>query len=408
MAGGEIAELVPGFPGVTCPVQASMTTGAAGDHGVVANGFTGASGARSRCGHRLTTASSGRRSGICSATPGRDCVGGVVSAAQQGMQADMSARRRRSITPTGQSLWYTRGHGAVWRPARPVGSLSAPSFLGPLAGISRRDGSSIRPSTAETFRPHFFYIYLPHLDYAAQRTGPESAAADQAVADLDEQIGRLVEGFRKAYDGEKLIWLAAGEYPILPVSHVTYPNRVLREEGCSRSRRRTTAKWSTSRPAGRGRWWITSCRISCPGCRCRSGRRVADVGGQPGIADVLAGINSAAILDHPRSGEVVLVSKPDSWQAYYYWLADDRPAWARTVDIHRKPGYDPVTVLRRGHQERAAGCARIRLARRSGGGEPPADRATGHAAESVSAGPTSRHRMFRIVLEAFGLKMLAR
>ncbi|MCX7427039.1 MAG: alkaline phosphatase family protein, partial [Planctomycetia bacterium] len=39
-AGGEIANLLPGFPCVTCPVQAAMTTGKRPrSHGVVANGL---------------------------------------------------------------------------------------------------------------------------------------------------------------------------------------------------------------------------------------------------------------------------------------------------------------------------------------------------------------------------------
>ena len=51
-------------------------------------------------------------------------------------------------------------------------------------------------------------------------------------------------------------------------------------------------------------------------------------------------------LEHPRSGEVILISTPRSWQAYYWWLSDDRaPPFARTVDIHRKPGYDPVELF---------------------------------------------------------------
>ena len=51
-------------------------------------------------------------------------------------------------------------------------------------------------------------------------------------------------------------------------------------------------------------------------------------------------------LDHPRSGELVVLSEPDSWFAYPYWL-DDRlaPDFARTVDIHRKPGYDPCELF---------------------------------------------------------------
>jgi hypothetical protein len=51
-------------------------------------------------------------------------------------------------------------------------------------------------------------------------------------------------------------------------------------------------------------------------------------------------------LDHPRSGELVAVAAPDSWFTYYYWLDDRRaPDFARTVDIHRKPGYDPAELF---------------------------------------------------------------
>jgi hypothetical protein len=51
-------------------------------------------------------------------------------------------------------------------------------------------------------------------------------------------------------------------------------------------------------------------------------------------------------IDHPRSGELVAISKPDRWFTYYFWLDDDRaPDYARTVDIHRKPGYDPVELF---------------------------------------------------------------
>ena len=42
----------------------------------------------------------------------------------------------------------------------------------------------------------------------------------------------------------------------------------------------------------------------------------------------------------------MLISKPDQWFAYYWWLDDAKaPAFARTVDIHRKPGYDPVELF---------------------------------------------------------------
>jgi hypothetical protein len=69
--------------------------------------------------------------------------------------------------------------------------------------------------------------------------------------------------------------------------------------------------------------------------------------GGPGIERVLddAGKRDAG-LDHARAGELVAISAADKWFTYYYWLDDDRaPDFARTVDIHRKPGYDPVELF---------------------------------------------------------------
>ncbi len=69
--------------------------------------------------------------------------------------------------------------------------------------------------------------------------------------------------------------------------------------------------------------------------------------GQPGIDQVLLfDQRSQYDLDHARAGEVVLVSTPESWQAYYWWTEpSEAPKYARTVDIHRKPGYDPVELF---------------------------------------------------------------
>jgi hypothetical protein len=66
---------------------------------------------------------------------------------------------------------------------------------------------------------------------------------------------------------------------------------------------------------------------------------------EPGIERVVADKTELG-LDHRRSGELVCIAKPDAWFTYYYWLDDDRaPDFARCVDIHRKPGYDPVELF---------------------------------------------------------------
>lgn len=107
------------------------------------------------------------------------------------------------------------------------------NFWGPMANI--KSTAWIADSAAwamKEYRPNFFgYPILPQLDYAAQKTGPDSPAAQTAVQELDAVIGKLTATAEAAYQGGNLIWLAASEYVITQVDHVTYPNRVLREAG---------------------------------------------------------------------------------------------------------------------------------------------------------------------------------
>jgi hypothetical protein len=67
----------------------------------------------------------------------------------------------------------------------------------------------------------------------------------------------------------------------------------------------------------------------------------------PGIEQVLDRKAQAQVgLDHPRAGDLVAVAERGAWFTYYYWLDDARaPDFARTVDIHRKPGYDPCELF---------------------------------------------------------------
>ncbi len=171
------------------------------------------------------------------------------------------------------------------------------------------------------------------------------------MAELDQVIGQLAGRMREAY-GEDLFWLVAGEYAITPVDHATYPNRVLRQAGLLTVRQEDDGEHldlAASRAWALVDHQFSHVFISDNGDSDRNLiARVADIfRHQPGIAEVLVGDDLVRHgLNHPRSGEVVLISEPRSWQAYYWWLSDDcAPALARTVDIHRKPGYDPMELL---------------------------------------------------------------
>jgi hypothetical protein len=249
-----------------------------------------------------------------------------------------------------ESLWcYTKPAEYYGHLRDALGDFPLRHFWGPLANI--QSTSWIVDSaifTASRARPEFFYIYLPHLDYAAQRAGPNSDAARTALGELDAVIGRLIDGFSAAYRGRELVWLAASEYAISEVQHVSYPNRVLRQAGLLQVRTENDRELLDLERSSA--WALVDHQFSHLFVRADARRRIGDIAqrfaDEPGIAEVLVGEQLGKYgLDHPRAGEIVLVSEPTSWQAYYWWWDDARaPEFARTVDIHRKPGYDPVEL----------------------------------------------------------------
>ncbi len=351
VAGGEIADLAPGFPAVTCPVQAAMTTGCTPrDHGVIADGFYW----RQRRAVEMWTSASD-----CIERPqiwdllknSRQLTSAVwFPLHSKHCAADYVCTPAPIHNPDGsESLWcYTRPEELYGRLRDQLGHFPLHNFWGPMAGIgASRWLADSAVEAARRWRPNFFYIYLPHLDYAAQRSGPDSAAAGKAVAELDELLGPLLERLRDVLGGEAL-WLVAGEYAITPVDHVVYPNRILRQAGLLAVREGGGGE-HLDLEASEAFAMVDHqfSHVFVKNGDRTIARRVAGLfAGQRGIDEVLVGGELARYgLDHARSGEVVLVSTPDSWQAYYWWL-DDRqaPGFARTVDIHRKPGYDPVEL----------------------------------------------------------------
>jgi predicted AlkP superfamily pyrophosphatase or phosphodiesterase len=354
MSAGDRAALTPSFPAVTWPVQANMLTGKRpAEHGVVANGFYW----REQRKVEMWTAGN-----ACIATPQiwdvlHEQDPGLTSAAwfpmlSKGSGADYVCMPAPIHNPDGsEELWCYSQPTALYGELRDaLGHFPLQHFWGPLANIKSTEWiAASAVHTARRYRPRFCYLYLPHLDYAAQRMGPDSAAAQQAVRELDEVIGRLADGMQAAYDGEDLLWLAVSEYVITPVEHVAYPNRMLREAGLLQVREQEDGE-HLDLDASEA-WALVD--HQCAHVFVREAepatieRVVGLFRGTTGIAEVLAGPERAKYyLDHPRSGEVILVSTPNSWQAYYWWLDDGRaPRYARTVDIHRKPGYDPVELF---------------------------------------------------------------
>ncbi len=353
MRGGDKQPLTPSFPCVTWPVQTNMLTGKRpAEHGVVANGFYW----RESREVEMWTAWNDKIQApqIWDHLHQQDPQ--LTSAVwfpmlSKGCGADYVCMPAPIHKPDGsEELWcYSKPTEFYGELLERQGHFPLKHFWGPLAGAPSSEWIVESAVIAATrFRPNFFYIYLPLLDYAAQKEGPDSEAAAEAPAALDALIGKLRDGVHEAWGEANVCWLAASEYVITPVDHVTYPNRLLRAAGLLKVRAEDDGE-HLDLEASRA-WALVDHQFSHVFVR-DGDRDVLQAVEQlfrqeAGIEEILRGETRAQYaLDHPRSGDLILISTPNSWQAYYWWLDDAlAPAFARTVDIHRKPGYDPAEM----------------------------------------------------------------
>jgi predicted AlkP superfamily pyrophosphatase or phosphodiesterase len=225
-----------------------------------------------------------------------------------------------------------------------LGAFPLFNFWGPNADIrSTRWIADSARYVYETRRPTLTLVYLPHLDYNIQRLGPYHPAVAKDLREVDAVCGELIERFEK--DGARVVILS--EYGITPVSGAVHVNRVLRRAGLLRVKPelgREMLDAGASEAFAVADHQVAHVYVRRPD---RVGEVKSLLEQVDGIERVLDGEGKrAAGLDHPRSGELVAVSRADRWFSYYFWLDDDRaPDYARTVDIHRKPGYDPVELF---------------------------------------------------------------
>jgi predicted AlkP superfamily pyrophosphatase or phosphodiesterase len=227
---------------------------------------------------------------------------------------------------------------------RALGTFPLFSYWGPTAGIA--SSQWIARAAAHVLRtssPDLTLVYLPHLDYDLQRFGPGSPQAVAAAAEIDDVAGNVVDLARDR--GATVVVLS--EYGITAVRRPVDVNRELRRAGLLQVYEQDGMEYLdpwTSDAFAVADHQVAHVYVRDPSLT----RKVRDLlAGLAGVDEVLDGEGKARVgLDHPRSGELVVTAEPDAWFTYYYWLDDERaPDFARTVEIHRKPGYDPAELF---------------------------------------------------------------
>lgn len=239
---------------------------------------------------------------------------------------------------------YTRPPSLHDELTEKLGTFPLFHFWGPGADIvsSRWIVDATRHLLA-TRHPDLALSYLPHLDYDLQRYGPDDPRAHRAAADLDRVLAPLVDDARA--EGRTVV--ALSEYGITRVSRPVDINRALRRAGLVEVHTQDGMEYldpMTSRAFAVADHQVAHVYV----------RRPEDLEATREVLQDLEGIGQLLDdegkkshgLDHPRSGELVAVAEPDAWFTYYYWLDDARaPDFAQLVEIHRKPGYDPVELF---------------------------------------------------------------
>jgi predicted AlkP superfamily pyrophosphatase or phosphodiesterase len=218
------------------------------------------------------------------------------------------------------------------------------NYWGPRADITTsRWIADCTKHIYDTRHPSLTLVYLPHLDYNLQRLGPGDPKLASDLRAIDAICGELIEHVEK--DGTRVVVLS--EYGITRVTGPVHVNRALREAGLIETRAelgRDMLDAGASEAFAMADHQIAHVYV-------KRRERIPEI---KALLERLDGVETvldeegkrAHGLDHPRSGELVAISAADRWFTYYYWLDDDRaPDYARTVDIHRKPGYDPVELF---------------------------------------------------------------
>jgi len=347
-ARGARAPMSTVLPALTCSAQATMLTGLApAQHGAVGNGWLDRESmevALWRQSNRLV----------------------------QGEKVYERARRRDPAFTCAKLLWWWNMGAAVdWsitpRPYYPADGRKIPAiyawptefgaqteaelgpfpffdFWGPRAGLpSSRWIAAAAARTLRAKRPALTLVYLPHLDYDHQRHGPRAERSARALAEVDALVGELV-----AVAGELGVRvMVVSEYGILEATRPVHVNRALREAGLVVARETPTG--DVLDVFGSRAFALADHQVAHV-----YAQTARDAAAAREVLEALPGVE--ALLDeggkhehglcHPRAGDLVAIAERDAWFTYYYWSERSaEPDFARTVDIHRKPGYDPCEML---------------------------------------------------------------
>jgi len=337
----------PVLPAVTQSMQATYITGKApSDHGIVGNGFYD----RAYNEHRFWNASAG----LLDQPPcwvsheGKEvktaalfwwtCLGGGLHTYLNVAPFHLSSGETVSSCYSTPSRFYSDIL------EKELGPFPLHRFWGP--GVSIESSEWIMKAamiTVSERKPDILYVYLPHMDYSLQRSGPGSKEANKHLKELDD----LLQDMLQKAGGDDFNLIILSEYGITPVNGSVSLNRTLKDSGHFHVRVCNGREY----PDLAGSSAFAICDHQAAHIYIKESSKTKNVSeiisGVAGVDRILDAVGKKEEgLDHARSGDLVALSAEDKWFDYAWW--DDEklaPDYAFTVDIHRKIGYDPLELI---------------------------------------------------------------
>ena len=363
LAKQNIVGLTPSWPAVTCSVQATLTTGVEpSQHGIIANGLPTFRFPQDQAlvdasnfetyrkqisfweqsnqfveAPRFWQNANGNSKFKTALLFFQNSMPGF--AGTQKPAADIVLTPKPDHGPDGKlvSLCWSQPTDLVPKLFKEFGPFPLMNYWGPMAGIPSTQWISKAAAWVwQHQQPQLQLVYIPHLDYDLQRFGPASPQAIKAVQDVSAALDPLIDAVLA--DGGKLVLLS--EYAIAAVNRSVQPNRLLAEAGLL-----------VTRPTDDGN--LIDYQRSA--AFAMVDHQIAHVY----LHDIQAKSRVLAVLNpiarirsdgdtptHRRCGDILLEAFPDCWFDYRWW-SDPKaaPSFATTVDIHRKPGYDPLELF---------------------------------------------------------------
>ncbi|MGC1243967.1 MAG: nucleotide pyrophosphatase/phosphodiesterase family protein [Chryseosolibacter sp.] len=345
---GRLTTINPMLPAVTTSVQSTYLTGKLPeDHGIVGNGWYD----RADCevkfwkqSNKLVTGAKIWESAK-KLDPGFTCAN-MFWWYNMYSSADYSVTPRPNYLADGRKMpdCYSSPAGLRDELQRALGVFPLFQFWGPGANIKSTQWiADAAVYTDRKYDPTLTLIYLPHLDYCLQKFGQDFSRIGKDLGEIDKVVEQLV----KHYSDKDARIILLSEYGITDVSNPVSINRVLREAGLLQVRVERGLELldaGASRAFAVADHQIAHIYINDLSAAAQVRNIVGNV---PGVELVLDREEQKKYgIHHERAGDLVLMADAKSWFTYYFWLDDAKaPDYARAVDIHRKPGYDPVEMF---------------------------------------------------------------